>query len=243
MIQVRSKLGDLDGIVTFCELAVPLAARLSERLGIPGNSPEAVDTARNKHAARACMERAGLPTPRNALIKTEADLAEAAEHVGFPAVIKPISGAASIGVIRVNDRQQLETSFKRCAAAEHATSCARAIHSCTAQMGYMSPVPFLCQQLRRPCIYALVAFRHATFGRMATRCDIKRVAAAMLIPTLHAARPDCNSIVSHGILKHELLHLLTTVKGSVASPLAHTAATVIGLSWLHSDSWLDSVAA
>eukprot|EP00892_Ulva_mutabilis_P007810 jgi/Ulvmu1/5400/UM022_0195.1 len=111
--QVRSKLGDLDGIVTFCELAVPLAARLSERLGLPGNSPEAVDTARNKHAARACMERAGLPTPRNTLIKTAEDLAEAAEHVGFPAVIKPISGAASIGVIRVNDREQLETSFKR----------------------------------------------------------------------------------------------------------------------------------
>lgn len=112
-MQVRSKLGDLDGVITFCELAVPLVARLAEHLGLPGNSPEAVDTARNKHAARACMERAGLPTPRNSLIKSEADLADAAKHVGFPAVIKPISGAASIGVIRVDDEEQLEASFKR----------------------------------------------------------------------------------------------------------------------------------
>ena len=123
-MQVRSKHGDLDGVLTFCELAVPLVARLAEHLGLPGNSPEAVDTARNKHAARACMERAGLPTPRNSLIKSEADLADAANHVGFPAVIKPISGAASIGVIRVDDQEQLETSFKRCAVA-----CAPALPS------------------------------------------------------------------------------------------------------------------
>lgn len=79
-----------------------------------GNSPEAVDTARNKHAARACMESAGLPTPLNFLIKSDAQLADAAAHVGFPAVIKPISGAASIGVIRVNDVEQLKKSFARC---------------------------------------------------------------------------------------------------------------------------------
>jgi biotin carboxylase len=113
-VQIRANFGELDGVVTFCELAVPLVARLAERLGLPGNCPEAVDTARNKHAARACMEAAGLPTPLNCLIKGEEDLARAAQHVGFPAVIKPISGAASIGVIRVNDLEQLRTAFARC---------------------------------------------------------------------------------------------------------------------------------
>lgn len=59
------------------------------------------------------MESSGLPTPLNYLIKSEEQLAAAAAHVGFPAVIKPISGAASIGVIRVNDVEQLKTSFAR----------------------------------------------------------------------------------------------------------------------------------
>ena len=109
-----------------CDRAV-VAPAVSRRLqcvsvsarACAGNSPEAVDTARNKHAARACMEAAGLPTPLNYLIKSEEQLAAAAAHVGFPAVIKPISGAASIGVIRVNDVEQLKTSFARCGSALH----------------------------------------------------------------------------------------------------------------------------
>lgn len=34
------EMGDLDGITCFCELAVPLASRLCERLGLPTNSPQ-----------------------------------------------------------------------------------------------------------------------------------------------------------------------------------------------------------
>jgi len=41
------------------------------------------------------------------------DLAHAAEHVGFPAVIKPTGGAASIGVIRVNSEDELRAAFER----------------------------------------------------------------------------------------------------------------------------------
>lgn len=35
------------------------------------------------------------------------DIEAAAELVGFPAVIKPIAAAASMGVVRVNDLQEL----------------------------------------------------------------------------------------------------------------------------------------
>lgn len=38
----------VDGITTFCEMAVPLVSRLSEALGLPGNTPAAVDAARDK---------------------------------------------------------------------------------------------------------------------------------------------------------------------------------------------------
>jgi carnosine synthase len=41
-------LGGLDGVTTFCEMAVPLVARLAEALGLPGNTPDAVDAARDK---------------------------------------------------------------------------------------------------------------------------------------------------------------------------------------------------
>lgn len=46
--KASSALGGLDGVTTFCEMAVPLVSRLAEQLGLPCNSPEAVDRARDK---------------------------------------------------------------------------------------------------------------------------------------------------------------------------------------------------
>ena len=61
---------EVDGVATFCEVAVPLVSRVAELMGLPGNSHAAVDAARNKHdtrraaggrqaAARACGARRG----------------------------------------------------------------------------------------------------------------------------------------------------------------------------------------
>lgn len=40
--------GRLDGVVTYCELAVSLTARVAKRLCLPGNTPASVDAARDK---------------------------------------------------------------------------------------------------------------------------------------------------------------------------------------------------
>lgn len=89
MLQWVQDLGELDGVCTFCEMAVPLVARIAETLGLPGNSPAAVDAARDKHSTRAKMAAAGLPTPRNMLIQQPSDIGAAAEKVKFPAGAKP----------------------------------------------------------------------------------------------------------------------------------------------------------
>lgn len=54
------------------------------------------------------MKAAGLPTPKNLAVKSVVDLKEAARVVGFPAVLKPTSGAASLGVIKVESEEDLE---------------------------------------------------------------------------------------------------------------------------------------
>mmetsp|Transcript_110110 Transcript_110110/g.211992 ORF Transcript_110110/g.211992 Transcript_110110/m.211992 type:complete len:634 (+) Transcript_110110:75-1976(+) len=104
-------LGRVDAITTVVELAVPLVARLCEALGLPGLGSQAVDNARDKHRTRACLAAAGLPTPRNFLIQNKEQLALAAEKVGFPAVLKPVSGAASLGVKKVEDEDSLRRSY------------------------------------------------------------------------------------------------------------------------------------
>ena len=74
------------------------------------------------------MKEAGLPTPANAIIRRPSDLAKAARAVGFPAVIKPTSGAASLGVIRVDN----EPDLHRCARAnrEMSFACVHIIMCC-----------------------------------------------------------------------------------------------------------------
>jgi len=99
--------GAVDAVLTFIELSVPLVTRLAEALGLPGFRPESVDAARDKYQTRACLAKAGLPTPRNFLIKSRQDVESAAAKVGFPAVLKPCSGAASLGVMKVESAGQL----------------------------------------------------------------------------------------------------------------------------------------
>ena len=100
-----------DGICTFVELNVPMTARLAKALKLPGLPPVAVQKARNKHTTRAEMAIAGLPTPANFLIELSEQLEDAAARVGFPAVIKPVSGAASLGVKRVDSLEELVASY------------------------------------------------------------------------------------------------------------------------------------
>jgi carnosine synthase len=104
--------GPADAVITFVELSVAMVARLAEHLALPGQTPDAVDTARDKHAARAALKSAGLPTPANCLLHQEADLEGAARLVGFPMVLKPISGAASLGVKKVETRQELTAVYR-----------------------------------------------------------------------------------------------------------------------------------
>jgi len=46
-----------------------------------------------QYLTRQGLANAGLPTPRNARISKPEDVEPAGQHVGFPSVIKPVSGA------------------------------------------------------------------------------------------------------------------------------------------------------
>eukprot|EP00972_Heterocapsa_arctica_P019136 2825430-Heterocapsa_arctica.AAC.1 len=58
------------------------------------------------------MKKAGLPTPLNAIIRSEAEVEAAGKEVGFPAVLKPICGAASLGVKKVCHKAELLSTYQ-----------------------------------------------------------------------------------------------------------------------------------
>jgi carnosine synthase len=117
---ILDALGDeadrLDGIFTLWEDAVPATARVAEALGLPGLSSAAADGARSKLRTLEASRDAGLPTPRFMAIPSAASLPAAAEHVGFPAVIKPVFGAEALGCLRVDDLPALEEGYARVSA-------------------------------------------------------------------------------------------------------------------------------
>jgi len=98
----------IDRVLANWEILVLTAARLRERLGVPGMSYEAVRGFRDKQLMKERVAAAGLRVPRAARIRTAQEARAAADQIGYPVVLTPISGAGSADTFRVADARELE---------------------------------------------------------------------------------------------------------------------------------------
>lgn len=101
-----------DACCTYFEDAVCLSARIATALGLETNSIDACEKARNKGRTREVMSSAGLPVPKFYRITSADDLPAACATVGFPAILKPVFGAASIGVTRVESEEETISKYQ-----------------------------------------------------------------------------------------------------------------------------------
>ena len=101
-----------EGVLTFWEDSVGVAARVAAALGLPGNPPAAVDAARSKLRTRELSARLGLPTPKAQRVRSLDELFAAAGDIGFPAVVKPEFGASAVGCVKVDDLEWLPGVYK-----------------------------------------------------------------------------------------------------------------------------------
>ncbi|MFD8163259.1 ATP-grasp domain-containing protein [Streptomyces malaysiensis] len=101
-----------DGVITSCDYYLPTVARIAGRLGLPGPSAEAVESACRKDATRRVLEAAGVAGPRYAVCADWARTAEAAAHIGYPLVVKPVDLCAGMYVRRVDDEGGLLDAFR-----------------------------------------------------------------------------------------------------------------------------------
>lgn len=102
-----------NAILSVDDSASLVAARASERLGLPHNSPQAAEAARNKYLMRTLLRQGGVPTPEFRLFHTGDDPREVAAQVTFPCVIKPLDLNGSRGVMRADEADQLAAAIKR----------------------------------------------------------------------------------------------------------------------------------
>ena len=96
----------LGASTTYFSLAV---VRHLERLGVYSvNSSQSIETVRDKLFAHQILAEAGLPVPKTMLVKFPVDVDRVEKLIGFPVVVKTLSGSHGSGVFLSENRQ----SFK-----------------------------------------------------------------------------------------------------------------------------------
>lgn len=98
----------IDRLECLWEPFMLLAARLRERLGLPGMNVAQTEPFRDKEKMKQVLDRAGVRTPRHHQAHDEASIRHAAAQIGYPLVIKPLSGAGSADTYRVDDDASLD---------------------------------------------------------------------------------------------------------------------------------------
>jgi biotin carboxylase len=103
----------LDAILSVDDSASELAAYSCAALGLPSNSPQASEAARDKLLMRQLMSVGGAPCPvfRNFWLHENPE--EIAHKVNYPCVLKPRRLSGSRGVIRANNPAEFVAAFAR----------------------------------------------------------------------------------------------------------------------------------
>ena len=103
----------IDAVVPVDSQVVVAGAAIAAALGLPHNSVESAIATENKFRMRQRLEEAGVPSPQFTLCSLDEDCAGLASRVQYPCVVKPLSLAASQGVIRADDESQFVCAVGR----------------------------------------------------------------------------------------------------------------------------------
>ncbi len=97
----------IDGVVAADDSGVVIAALAATRLGLPSNPVDAARATRDKAQLRRLLTLGEVPQPDWLSLGADDNPQRAAEPIGYPLVVKPLSRAASQGVIRADTPDDL----------------------------------------------------------------------------------------------------------------------------------------
>jgi hypothetical protein len=99
---------NVDRVESMWEATMYLAARLRERIGTPGLDVAHTVPFRDKQVMKEVLGSAGIRVPRSVRASTVDAVRAGADEVGYPLIIKPISGAGSVDTYRIDEPAELE---------------------------------------------------------------------------------------------------------------------------------------
>ncbi len=92
-----------DAVLTFSERMLPQAAAIAQRYRLPGPGPAHLLT--NKYEQRRRLAERGVDTVAFRRLTDIGQWFSAIEHIGVPAIVKPLRGEASRNTYRIDDVQ------------------------------------------------------------------------------------------------------------------------------------------
>ena len=105
--------GSIDAVVAVGDRPALIAALAGRALALPVSPPEAVRIAGNKLLTRVRLREADLPCPRFRSMPLDVAPASLVDDVAFPCVVKPLTLAASRGVMRADTAEDLARAVTR----------------------------------------------------------------------------------------------------------------------------------
>lgn len=99
-------------VISFFEEYVELAAKITERFKLNGNSVQTAFLTRNKYAMRTELGKQGLCIPRFEKVSSYDEFNRAVIKIGFPCIVKPLDAMASEGVLKLDECQDLKSLYE-----------------------------------------------------------------------------------------------------------------------------------
>jgi biotin carboxylase len=89
---------EIAGVTSSSEYFIEMATTTAQELSLPGPRPAAIGLCRDKRKQRTCLREAGVSVPAFRSACTREAAIRAADEIGLPVVVKPVSGSGSVGV-------------------------------------------------------------------------------------------------------------------------------------------------
>lgn len=110
IITTALKLQDLDRVVTTYETLLEAVAKANEALKLPGISVEVVRRTLDKSQLKSALKAAGINTPQHQLVSNFAEAQVFAREIGFPMVLKSLSGSGALATFVIHSEDDLKNA-------------------------------------------------------------------------------------------------------------------------------------
>lgn len=109
---LQDRHGPLHQLLTAQETLLEPVAEAGEALELQGMSVATVRRTLNKSCFKQTLEQAGIRTARHQLVTHEEDARRFAKELGFPVVLKPLSGSGGLATWCIRSADQLELALR-----------------------------------------------------------------------------------------------------------------------------------